>query len=152
MPMRNRLLSEIAAVIATLDPDVYTANTYLSDAIDMAIFDQIMGVGMVGTLGSSGTATFRFVQATASGGTYKAISPAIATTTLTQAVSPDDSDKQVVLNLRSEQLDADNDYRWVKLEMVIAGATCDAGAIVFASGARFGPAHDNDLASVAEIV
>ncbi len=152
MPMRNRLLSEIAAVVATIDPDVYTASTYLSDAIDMAKYDQLVGVGMVGTLGSSATATFRYVQATTSGGTYKAISPAIATTALTQAVSPDDSDKQVVLNLRAEQLDAANNFRWVKLEMVIGTATSDAGAIVFASGSRYGPAHDNDLASVAEIV
>ncbi len=152
MPMRNRLLSEVAAVVATIDPDVYTANTYLSDAIDMSKYDQLLGVGLVGTLGSSATAVFRWVQATASGGTYKAISPAIATTALTQAVSPDDSDKQVLLNLRAEQLDAANNYRWVKLEMVIAAATSDAGAVVFGSGARYGPSYDNDLASVAEIV
>ena len=152
MPMRNRLLSEIAAVVATIDPDVYTASTYLSDAIDMAKYDQIMGAGLVGTLGSSATITYRFVQATTSGGTYKAISPAVASTALSQAVSPDDSDKQVVLNLRAEQLDAANDFRWVKMEMVVGVANSDAGAVVFGSGARYGPAHDNDLASVAEIV
>ncbi len=152
MPMRNRLLSEVAAVVATIDPDAYTNATYLSDAIDMSKYDQLMGVGLVGTLGSSATAVFRWVQATTSGGTYKAISPAIATTSLTQAVSPDDSDKQVVLNLRAEELDATNDFRWVKLEMVIGVAMSDAGAVVFASGARYGPALDNDLASVAEIV
>ena len=150
MPMQNALPSEVAAVVATIDPDALTANTYLSDAIDMSLFDQILAILMAGTLGSSATFAAKLTQATTSGGTYKDITGK-AISTLTQA-SPDGSDKQALINLRAEELDIDNDYRWVKLEIVIATATSDVGAVVLGFGARYGPASDGDLASVAEIV
>ena len=87
MGMSNTLPSEVAAVVATIDPDVYTAATYLSDAIDMAKFDQILAVVMSGTLGASATIAAKLTQATTSGGTYKDITGK-AITTLSQAVPP----------------------------------------------------------------
>ncbi len=152
MSMRNTLPSEVAAVVATIDPDVYTASTYLSDAIDMAEFDQLMAIIMTGTLGSSAVLNASFTQATTSGGTYKAIDPAKAITALSQAVSPDNSDDQAIMNLRVEELDIDGGYRFVKLSLVLTVQTSDLGAIVLGFGERYGPAADHDLASVVEIV
>jgi len=149
--MSNKLPSEVAAIVATIDPDAYTATTYLTDAIDMSKFDALMAVIMNGTLGSSAVVNASFTQATTSGGTYKAIDPAKAITALGQA-SPDASDKQAIMNLRAEELDIDNGYRWVKLSVVLTVATSDLAAIVFGFGERYGPAYDGDLASVAEIV
>ena len=150
MTMSNSLPSEVAAVVATIDPDVYTANTYLSDAIDMGKIDQIMAIVMAGTLGSSATVAAKLTQATTSGGVYKDITGK-AITTLTQA-SPDASDKQALINCRADELDIDNDYRWVKLSLTVATATSDVGALVLGFGERYGPASDGDLASVDEIV
>ena len=151
MGMSNTLPSEVAAIVATIDPDAYTNATYLSDAIDMSKFDQIMAVLMAGTLGASATFAAKFTQATTSGGTYKDITNK-AITNLTQAVSPDDSDKQAIINCRAEELDVANDYRWAKLSLTIGVAESDAGAVVLGFGERYGPAADGDLASVAEIV
>ena len=148
--MSNTLPSEVAAIVATIDPDAYTATNYLSDAIDMSKLDQILAVIMNGTLGSSATVAAKLTQATASGGTYKDITGK-AITNLTQ-VSPDASDKQALINCRADELDIDNGYRWVKLDVTIGVATSDFGAVVFGFGARYGPAADGDLASVAEIV
>jgi len=151
MPMKNCLPSEVAAVVATIDPDVYSSGETLSDAIDMSKVDQILAVVMSGTLGASATLAAKLTQATTSGGTYKDITGK-AITTLSQAVSPNNSDDQALINCRAEELDIDNAYRWVKLSMTVAVADSDAGAVVFGFGERYGPASDGDLASVVEIV
>ncbi len=148
MTMSNSLPSEVAAVVATIDPDVYTATEYLSDAIDMAKVDQILAIVMAGTLGSSATLDAKLTQATTSGGSYKDITGKA----ITQLVKASDDDKQALINCRADELDIDNDYRWVKLSMTVGTATSDAGALVLGFGERYGPAADGDLASVAEIV
>ncbi len=148
MPMGNTLPSEVAAVVATIDPDAYGTGEELSDAIDMSKIDQVLAVVMAGTLGSSATLDAKLTQATTSGGTYKDISGKA----ITQLVKATDDDKQALINCRAEELDIDNDYRWVKLSMTVGTATSDAGALVLGFGERYGPAADGDLASVDEIV
>jgi len=148
--MKNALPSEQAAIVATIDPDVTTASTVLSDAIDMSKFESIMAIVMAGTLGSSATLDASVTQATTAGGTYKAISGK-AITQMTQA-GTDQSDDQAIINVRAEELDVDNGYRFVKLSMTVAAATSDAGGIVLGFNAVVNPASDNDLASVGEIV
>ena len=151
MGMSNTLPSEVAAVVATIDPDVQTSGEQLSDAIDMSKIDQILAIIMSGTLGSSATLAAKLTQATTSGGVYKDITGK-AITNLSQAVSPDNSDDQALINCRADELDIDNDYRWVKLSMTVGVATSDTCALVLGFGERYGPAFDGDLASVVEIV
>jgi len=146
----NRLPSEKAAIVGTIDPDVITASTVLSDAIDMSKFEALMGIVMMGTLGSSATIDAKFVQATTSGGTYKDVSGSDITQQ-TQA-GTDASDKQCIVNMRAEDLDVANDYRFVKLSLTVGTATSDAAAIVLGFNAAVEPASDNDLASVEEII
>ncbi len=148
MGMSNTLPSEVAAVVATIDPDAYGTGEELSDAIDMSKIDQVLAVIMAGILGASATLDAKLTQATTSGGTYKDITGKA----ITQLVKATDDDKQALINCRAEELDIDNDYRWVKLSMTVGTATSDAGALVLGFGERYGPAADGDLASVAEIV
>lgn len=148
MPMGNTLPSEVAAVVATIDPDAYGTGEELSDAIDMSKIDQILAIVMAGTLGASATLDAKLTQATTSGGTYKDITGKA----ITQLVKATDDDKQALINCRADELDIDNDYRWVKLSMTVGTATSDAGALVLGLGERYGPAFDGDLASVDEIV
>ncbi len=148
MSMQNALPSEVAAVVATIDPDAYGTGEELSDAVDMSKIDQLLAIVMAGTLGASATLDAKLTQATTSGGTYKDITGKA----ITQLVKATDDDKQALINCRAEELDIDNDYRWVKLSMTVGTATSDAGALVLGFGERYGPASDGDLASVAEIV
>lgn len=144
----NVLPSEAAAVVATIDPDVYVASTELSDAVDMSKFESIQAIVMAGTLGASATLDGKLVQATTAGGTYKDITGKA----ITQLVKATDDDKQAVINCRAEELDLANNYRWVKLSMTVGTATSDAGAIIMGHNPHYGPASDSDLASVAEII
>jgi len=147
----NALASEQAAVLATIDPDVTTASTVLSDYVDASEFANYAAIVMAGTLGSSATLDAKLVQATDGSGTGVKDIAGKAITQLTQA-SPDDSDKQAIINLKPEELDVANSFTHFALSLTVAAATSDVGAIVLGLDPRYGPASDNDLASVAEIV
>lgn len=146
----NMLPSEVAAVSGVIDPDANAAGTLDSDYVDLGLFESALGIGLNGTLGSAADITFSLIQATSSAGAgAKAISGKSATTL---EASPGDSDKQVVLNVRGSELDIANAFRFVAIRMVTATATSDTCAVIIGFFPKHGPASDNDLASVAEIV
>lgn len=147
----NALASEQVAVLGTIDPDVSPAATYTSDYVDASEYANFMATIQTGTLGASATVDAKLVQATDSGGTGKKDITGKAITQLTQA-SPDDSDKQAIINLKPEELDVNNDFTHFALELTVAVATSDASAIIQGLDPRHGPASDNNLASVAEVV
>ncbi len=157
----NALPSEQAAVVATIDPDVYAHGAQNSDYVDMANFEMLMAVVMFGDVPDTDTSIdFKLQQATTSGGggvkdiTGKAITQILSG-------SPAVGDKQAIINLRGAELDIAGGFRFVR--MVATGAdsgspadspanTVDYSALALGFGPLHGPASDNDLASVAEIV
>jgi len=144
------LMSEEVAVLATIDPDALTAATYDSDWVDMGAFQQIMAIVMVGTLGTLATVDASVRQATDSSGTGAKAITGKSITQLTQAGT--DSDKQAIINVRSDELDVTGDFTHVSLRIVVAVATSDGGGIILGRRARRQPANQSDLASVDEIV
>ena len=146
----NRLGSEKVAIIGVIDPDVTVASTVVSDYGNLGLFEQGMAILKVGTLGASGTVDAKLVQATDSSGTGSKDITGKAITQLTQAGT--DSDKQVIINIRAEELDLDNDFDHVALSVTVGTATSDLDGVLLGLNPRFGPASDNDLASVDEIV
>lgn len=151
MGINSALTSEVCAVAGVIDPDVTVASTVDSDYVDMSKFESAMGIAMAGTLGASATFDASLVQATsAAGAGVKAITGK-AGTQLTQA-GTDQSDNQVVLSVRAEELDIANSFRFVALRITVAAATSDAAGILLGFNPAHAPASDNDVASVAEIV
>lgn len=147
----NAQASELAAVCAVIDPDANTAAALTSDYVDMSKFRAAMGIALVGTLGSSATIDFKFVQAQDSSGTGVKDVTSKAITQITQA-GTDQSDTQAVINLLAEELDVDNGFTHAAVVLTTGAATSDSAALVIGLSPRFGPASDNDLASVGEIV
>lgn len=149
--MINAKPSEVAAVVATIDPDAYTAATTVSDYADMTKFESCMIILSVGTMASTATLDAVVKQATDSSGTSaKNLTTSKAITQLTEAGT--DSDKQVIINVRAEELDVDNSFTHIALSVTGATAASDYGVVILGFNPRFGPASDNDLASVDEIV
>lgn len=142
--------SDQAAVVGVIDPDAYAASTVTSAWIDMADFEAIMAIVMAGDLGTSATLDAKLEQATDGSGTGAKDISGKAITQLTQAGT--DSNKQAIINCRASELDIANDFTHVRLSMTVATATSDAGAIVLGLYPHYGPASDNDLAAVDEIV
>ena len=147
--MSMNLFSDEWALVGTIDPDVNTAGTYLTDAIDMSLYDRVAFVVANGSLIAGGTVAFKVTQATTSGGTYKDVTSA-AITGLTG--SPDTgSDKQQIVIVDQTALDMDNNYRYVKGSLTIATQSQD-GAVLALGRAKYKAASGSDLASVSEIV
>lgn len=149
--MKTTLPSERIAVLDVIDPDVNAAGTLTTAWIDMADFDSVMAVVMVGTLGTSATIDAKFQQASDASGTGAKDVAGSAITQITQAGS-DQSDTQAVIELNAEDLDLANSFTHVRLSMTTAAATSDSGAILLGVDPRYGPASDHDATSVGEIV
>ncbi|MFV9616172.1 MAG: hypothetical protein ACNYZG_09455 [Gammaproteobacteria bacterium] len=146
----NSLPSEAAAVVATIDPDTYTAAAYTSDYIDMGLFERAQFVVMTGTLGTAATVDASIVQATtAAGAGSKALTTSKAITQLVKATNDDD---QAIINVLAEDLDLANSFDFCAITVTVGVATSDVGAIGLGFNPRYAPASDNDLASVVEIV
>lgn len=147
----NCLPSEAAAVVATIDPDAYTAATTVSDYADMGLFERVMIIISVGTMASTATLDAVVKQATTSAGAgAKNLTTSKAITQLTQAGG--DSDKQVIINVLAEDLDMANNFDHCAISVTGATAASDYGVVVLGFNPRYAPASDNDLASVDEIV
>lgn len=144
------LLSEEVAVLGVIDPDAYTTGSYTSDWCDMTQFKRVMAVIMAGTLGTTAGITGYVYQASDSSGTGAKAITGKSTTELTAVGT--DSDKQAIINVREDELDVANDFTHVAAIIVVATATSDGGAIVLGGHPQNGPASDNDLSSVDEIV
>jgi len=150
MAFENTIGSDRSAVAGIIDPDATGAGTVTTGWISMADFGRIMAVVMAGTLGASATLDAKLEQATDGSGTGAKDITGKAITQLTKAGS--DDDKQAVINCHQSELDLENSFTHVRLSMTVGTATSDVGAVVLGLDPRYGPASDNDLASVAEIV
>lgn len=144
----NILPSDRAVLVATIDPDAYTANNYTSDYVHMGSFESVQACLLVGTIESSGTVDMKLVQATDSSGTGSKDITGKAITQLTQAGS--DSDKQAIINVRSDELDVANGFDYVAATLTIGTANCDAGVVLLGHDARYAPG--TDLSTADEIV
>jgi len=142
-------LSENVAVVATIDPDAYSAAAYNSDAVDMANMDRVMFIVQVGTMASTSTVDFKLQGDTASGFSSPVDLTGKAITQLTEAGA--DSDKQAIVEVTGDEVLAQG-LRYVRGVMTVATAASDAGVIALGQSLRYQPAENFDLASVDEIV
>lgn len=141
--------SDIAPLTGVIDPDAYTAATYTTGWVSMADAERALATVMVGTLGASATVDAKIEQATDNAGAgVKDLSPAKAITQLTQAGS--DSDKQVEINVISEELDVAGGFDHIRLSVTVGVATSDMAATLRSFSARYQPLAD--LSSVDEVV
>lgn len=142
--------SDVMAIVGNIDPDAYAASTVTSGWIDASDFRAFAAIVQAGDLGSSATLDAKIQQASDSSGTGAKDISGLAITQLTQAGT--DSNKQVVINILQEDLDLANGFTHFRLSMTVAAATSDCGGIVLGIDPRYGPASDNDAATVDEIV
>lgn len=145
--MYNERLTEALALVACIDPDAYTTGTQGSDSVDMKLHRRAEFIVMAGDLGSSATLDFK-LQGSADDSTWVDISGK-SITQLTQAGT--DSNKQAEVEITAEEAGALG-YRYIRGVMTVGVATSDAGVVALADFSRYGPASENDLASVDEIV
>lgn len=141
--MADNLFTEDWTIVGVVDPDANTATTYLTAAIDMQDYEQLVGIVQVGDLGASASVSLAFQSASTSGGSYSTIS---GKTLTVGGTSPNTgSNTQETLSLRSAEVTSNN--RYVKALMTVATATSDCSAIVLGK-ARHRPASDFNISTV----
>lgn len=139
--------TEQYAVVATLNPDAYTASSRTTDYVNMEFFHQISAILQAGTLGATGTLNAKILQATSSTGAGAVTVAGKAITALTTA----DNGKLAIINLKTEEMNVVGGFSFAALR-VVSVATSDWGAIVLGLNPRYGPASANDLSDVDEII
>lgn len=146
----NLNASAVVAVLAAINPVSQGVGTVTTGWIDMQNWFRAMAVIQVGALGASATVDAKIQQATSSGGAGAKDVAGTLITQLTKAGS--DDNKQVVINLRPEDLDFNNAYRFVRLSLTVATAASLVSALVLGLDARYGAANMSDATTVDEIV
>lgn len=147
--------SERVGIVSCIDPDNYAGTTTVTgDVIDMRNWHSLMAILMVGDMVANGTVDYKLQAGTATNSTFYDITGK-AVTQLTQAGT--DDNKQVVINLKSEELASQSNadgraYRYVRELWTPGTVTTDAGTVVLGFDPRYGPATDSDLTTVDEIV
>lgn len=140
--------SNDAVLAGVIDPDAYTANTYTTGWVSMALYEAIQALILVGTMATNSTVDAKLEQAKDGSGTDAKDITGKAITQLTEAGS--DSDKQAIINCRSSELDVANGFDYVRLSVTVATAASDMAALILGHYARYQPAAD--AATVDEVV
>jgi hypothetical protein len=141
--------SQRAAVVGVIDPQ--SASTAKSTGwIDATKFYNYLAVIKVGALGASGTVDAKLEQATSNVGADVTDVTGRAITQLTKA-GTDDS-KQVLINLKQEDLDFSNGFNFFRLTITPATAASLIDGVVLGLDPRYDFASDNDATTVDEIV
>lgn len=139
-------LSEMLAVVGTIDPQTVTTSEVFSDIIDMSKYTDVMAVFSGGDMAATGSMVCRAVTCDSSGSNAAAFK-----TASTVAAGTDNT--QVIIEVANEDLaggTATTADRYVKFGVVSAGEGGPVSCVVLGR-AKYGPSSNGDLSTVAEI-
>jgi len=146
----NKTPSEVCALVGVISPAAATAAAYNTGYIPLKNFRRYMAVISAGVLGSSATLDAKLTVYTSAAGAGAYDVPGAAITQLTKAGS--DDNKQAIINLNTDTLAGGTKYTHMRLTCTVGTATSPFGAMVYGFDPAYGPASDNDLSTVDEIV
>ena len=152
--MSERKLSEMLALVATIDPDDYATGSQHSDGIDMQMHREVMFVLQLGVIAVGSTIEFRIYEGTDEG--HGTAGEAWVLLKAATDLANDDDNKQVVINVRADDLSSG--YRWIKAVVKIGGTGSAVyhSLVALADRTRFSDAvvtsSYGDLSTVDEIV
>ena len=139
------------AIVGTVDPTAATtAATVYTDAVDMDVFEKAIFIVTVNEISANTTLVLTLHSDTAA--TATGMTVACATSTALSGTA--DSNKQVWLEVDTEDMDPDLRHRYVSGEVVIGGTggTIDHyGVVVLGGRCRYHPASNYDLTTVDSI-
>jgi len=144
----SSLPTERSGLTGVINSQLANNTALTSTWVDMANYRRlraILGIGAIDT-----TIDAKLQEATDNAGTG---AKDIAGKAITQLGATDDN-KQVELNLRSDEMDTNNDFQFVALVVTIGNGATGANIAAFLESwdVRYNSASQFDLATVAEIV
>lgn len=147
MGVTNTQISDTIAILGTIDAIDHATSAVTSDWVDTAKYPFIAAYMNVGAI--TGTFDMKLQQATDSSGTgAKDITGAAIT-----QLSASDDNKQVIINLKVEELDDEGGFQFVAAIVTPTGGTTNfSSTTILGSMPRYAPVLDHDLSTVAEII
>jgi hypothetical protein len=143
----NTKASEFIAVLSSIAPASYlVAGPPATVWIKADQFHEYLVALGLGAITGGGTAKLQ--QANTSGGGGAKDIPGKAASTIAGA----DANKQLMINLRPEEMDSDSGFAWFGLVMTITGTSAFVSGSILGINPKLGPANTYNNAAVKEII
>ena len=146
----NSKATELLSVLATIDPSNQASGTATTGWISVANYHGLLAEVQTGALGTSATLDAKLQQALDSSGTGAKDITGKSITQLTQAASG--SNRQVLINVKPEELDTVNGFGFVRLSVTVGVAASMTTAQLIGVNPRYAPADSQNQAAVAQVV
>ncbi len=145
----NSKASEMLAVLATIDPATQAAGAVSTGWVSVANHLGFLALVQTGVLGTSTTVDAKLQQALDSVGTG---AKDISGKTITQIVKATGDNKQMLVNVKSEELDTVNGFGFVRVTVTVGVATSITSAQLLGVNPRYAPADVGNQAGVIQVI
>lgn len=141
--------SELLSVLATIDPASQAAGAASTGWVPVANYFGFLALVQTGVLGTSGTVDAKLQQALDSSGTG---AKDISGKAITQIVKATGDNKQVLVNVKPEELDTVNGFGFVRVTVTVGVATSITSAQLLGVNPRYAPADVGNQAAVVQVI
>jgi hypothetical protein len=145
----NSKASEILAVLATIDPATQAAGAVSTGWVSVANHLGFLALVQTGVLGASATVDAKLQQALDSSGTG---AKDISGKAITQIVKATGDNKQVLVNVKPEELDTVNGFGFVRVTVTVGVAASITSAQLLGVNPRYAPADVGNQAAVVQVI
>ena len=141
--------SELLSVLATIDPAAQAAGTVTTGWISVANHHGFLSLVQTGVLGTSATVDAKLQQAVDSTGTS---AKDITGKAITQIVKATGDNKQVLVNVKPEELDTVNGFGFMRVTVTVGVAASITSAQLLGVNPRYAPADVGNQAAVVQVI
>ena len=142
--------SEQLSLLTSIDPSNQAAGSSTSSWVALANHHNLLAVIQTGAMANGSTVDAKLQQATDATGTGAKDITGKAITQLAQAANG--ASRQALINLRPDEVDANNGFTYVRVVVTVAIAAAHTAAQLLGLDPRFAPADTVNQAAVAQIV
>ncbi len=145
----NAKASEMLAVLATIDPATQAAGAVSTGWVSVANHLGFLALVQTGVLGTSATVDAKLQQALDISGTG---AKDISGKAITQIVKATGDNKQVLVNVKPEELDTVNGFGFVRVTVTVGVAASITSAQLLGVNPRYAPADVGNQAAVIQVI
>lgn len=145
----NVKMAERVAVLATIDPVSQAAGTVATGYVSTANFHSLSAYIQTGVMGTAATLDAKLQQAQDSSGTGV---KDITGKAIVQILKAAGDNKQVILEVRPEDLDTTNSFTFVRLSMTVGTAASLIQGTLYGTNPRYAPASAFNQAGVVQLI
>ena len=146
----NIKLNEQVAILSAIDPASIAPGTVLTAWVPMTPFFSLSAIAQLGALGTNATISAQLMQAQDASGTNAKPINGKAIAQINQATTT--NSKQFTIECRGEDLDVNNGYGFVALQIVVGVAATFASALLVGANPRSLSSAGLNQASVLQVV